>query len=74
MPQVTHIPDLEVKRAVDTVLLCAKDAGQVFSHGPHVAACTGLIGVERAKGTLFGGLASPSSGEAMKFRLVLMGI
>jgi hypothetical protein len=26
-------PNLEVKRAVDTVLLCAKDAGKVFSHG-----------------------------------------
>jgi hypothetical protein len=28
-----HIPDLEVKRAVDTVLLSPKDAGKMLSHG-----------------------------------------
>lgn len=27
------LPNLEVKRAVDTILLCAEDGGQVLSHG-----------------------------------------
>lgn len=26
-------PDLEVEGAVDTILLCSKDGGKVFSHG-----------------------------------------